>query len=99
RAFVERLDFVTSVGFGDGPGYRDRLRLRGRGPRAVITDLGLLRPDPATCELVLVHVHPGVEVEQVVEATAWPLRVAPDVTQTPPPTGAELAALRALEAA
>ena len=59
RAFVERLDFRTSVGFGDGPGHRERLGLVGRGPTLVITDLGLLRPDPATCELTLTHLHPS----------------------------------------
>jgi glutaconate CoA-transferase subunit B len=44
RTFVERVDFITSVGFGDGPGYRERLGLRGRGPVLVITDLGILNP-------------------------------------------------------
>src|SRR6185295_1175835 len=48
RTFVERLDFRTSVGFGDGPGTRERLGLRGRGVTAVITDLGELEPDPET---------------------------------------------------
>ena len=46
RTFVERVDFVTSVGYGDGPGDRERLGLRGRGPVLVITDLGVLEPDP-----------------------------------------------------
>ena len=76
RAFVERCDFVTSVGFGRGPGDRERLGLRGRGPQIVITDLGILRPDPETCELVLTELHPGCTAEQAVEATGWPLRVA-----------------------
>src|SRR6202161_57434 len=50
RSLVERLAFLTTVGFGDGPGARERLGLRGRGPTAVITDLGVLEPDPQTCE-------------------------------------------------
>src|SRR3954464_8464231 len=53
RTFVERVDFVTSVGYGRGPGDRERLGLRGRGPVLVITDLGVLEPEPSTCELVL----------------------------------------------
>ena len=53
RAFVERLDFVTTVGYGDGPGARERLGLPRRGVTAVVTDLGVLEPDPATCELTL----------------------------------------------
>ena len=51
RTFVEKLDFVTTVGHGDGPGARERLGFRGRGPTAVITDLGVLEPEPGTCEL------------------------------------------------
>ncbi len=51
RTFVEQLDFRTTVGFGDGPGDRERLGFRGRGPTAVITDLGVLEPDPETREL------------------------------------------------
>ncbi|MBA3252164.1 MAG: CoA-transferase subunit beta, partial [Geodermatophilaceae bacterium] len=51
RAFVERVDFVSSMGFGDGPGHRQRLGLRGRGPQTVVTDLGVYRPDPTSCAL------------------------------------------------
>ncbi|MGH3745094.1 MAG: CoA-transferase subunit beta, partial [Mycobacteriales bacterium] len=79
RSFVDRVDFVTSFGFGRGPGERERLGLRGRGPTRVITDLGILEPDPATCELTLTHLHPGVSVEQAREATGWPLAVADGV--------------------
>ena len=99
RAFVERLDFRTTVGYGDGPGARERLGLKGRGVSAVITDLGVLEPDPASCELVLRQVHPGVEVADVVAATGWPLQVAERVEVSPAPTEAELAALRALRTA
>ncbi|WBB98577.1 MULTISPECIES: CoA-transferase [unclassified Solwaraspora] len=96
RTFVDRVDFVTSVGFGAGPGDRQRLGLRGRGPTLVITDLGMLRPDPDTCELTLTQLHPGVGVEQAVAATGWPLKVAADLTTTDEPTPQELAALRQL---
>ncbi len=99
RAFVERLDFVTSMGHGDGGDHRERLGLRGAGPQVVITDLGVLRPDPATKELVLTSVHPGVAVAQVREATGWELRVSDDLAETAPPTAAELDALRNLKAA
>ncbi|HET7487494.1 MAG TPA: CoA-transferase [Acidimicrobiales bacterium] len=98
RTFVDRVGFRTSVGFGDGPGDRKRLRLPGRGPTLVVTDLGLLRPDPDTCELTLVSLHPGVTVEQARNATGWELRVAAGLTETPPPSDEELDALRALQA-
>ena len=99
RAFVDRVDFVTSVGYGSGPGSREALGLRGRGPVRVITDLGVLEPDPETCELTLTRLHPGVGVEQVRAATGWPLAVAGELGRTEPPTDAELAALRELQAA
>jgi len=98
RTFVDRVDFVTSVGFGQGPGDRQRLGLRGSGPRVVITDLGVLTPDPETCELTLVSVHPGATVEQAKAATGWPLAVSPDLSTTDPPTTDELSVLRRLEA-
>lgn len=98
RSFVERVDFVTSVGHGRGPGDRERLGLRGRGPVRVITDLGVLEPDPDTCELVLTALHPGVDAEQARAATGWPLALAGEPARTPAPTDDELRALRALEA-
>ncbi|MGZ4389430.1 MAG: CoA-transferase subunit beta [Gaiellaceae bacterium] len=80
RAFVERLDFVSSVGTK---------------VRVVVTDLGILEPDESG-ELVLTHLHPGATVEQARAATGWALRVAGDLNETEPPTEAELTALRAL---
>ena len=96
RAFVDRVDFITSVGFGRGPGERERLGLRGAGPQMVITDLGIMEPDPETCELVLTHLHPGVMLEQAAEATGWDLGVADDLRTTTPPTVEELDVLRRL---
>jgi len=99
RTFVERCDFVTSVGFGNGPKDRERLGLRGRGPQVVITDLGILRPDPVSYELVLTDLHPGCTVEQAIGATGWPLKLADEVGFTAVPTPEERAALAALKAA
>ncbi len=99
RTFVERVDFVTSFGYGSGPGDRERLGLTGRGPVLVITDLGVLEPDPRTRELTLTSLHPGVTVERAREATGWELAVAAEVATTAPPTALELETLRALEAA
>ncbi len=96
RTFVARLDFRTTVGFGDGPGDRERLGFHGRGPTAVVTDLGVLEPDPDTRELTLTQIHPGVQISQVREATGWDLQVADEPQITPPPTDEELSALREL---
>jgi glutaconate CoA-transferase subunit B len=64
----------------------------------VITDLGVLEPDPESCELRLTHLHPGATVAQAVAATGWPLAVADQVAETDPPSDTELAVLRELEA-
>lgn len=97
RTFVERVDFVTSVGFGTGRGDRERYGFSGRGPRAVITDVGVLEPDPETHEFVLKQLHPGVTVEDARAATGWELAVADTLGRTEEPTALELETLRALE--
>jgi glutaconate CoA-transferase subunit B len=99
RAFVEQVDFITSVGHGSGPGDREKLGLRGKGPTRVITDLGILEPDEQTRELVLTHVHEGITAEMAQEATGWDLKIAGDLQTTEPPTEDELNALRELVAA
>jgi glutaconate CoA-transferase, subunit B len=99
RAFVPKVDFRSSIGFGDGPGHRERLGLRGGGVQLVVTDLGVMRPDPVTCELVMTALHPGVTREQATEATGWPLRFSDDCGVTAAPTDHELSTLAALRAA
>jgi glutaconate CoA-transferase subunit B len=99
RAFVERVDFITSVGFGDGPGARERLGLVGAGPQRIITDLGVLEPDPRTCEMVLTGVYPGVSVSDIKNRTGWDLQISAGLAEIPAPGPAELTALRALVAA
>jgi glutaconate CoA-transferase, subunit B len=84
RAFVDQLDFLSSSG--------ERVS-------AVITDLGILEPDPETRELVLTTLYPGSTVDEAIAATGWPLRIADDVGVVAAPTEDELAALRALEVA
>ncbi|MFG1797672.1 CoA-transferase subunit beta [Nocardia sp. NPDC049149] len=98
KSFVEQVDFITSFGHGRGGGERERLGMWGTGPTRIITDLGIMQPDDRG-ELVLTAVHPGVTVEQVRAATGWELKVAADLVVTAPPSDAELAALRALQAA
>lgn len=98
RSFVRTLDHVTTIGHGTGPATRARLGMPGRGPTAVITDLGILRPSPDTRELTLTDVHPGTTPAQVRAATGWDLRTAPALRTTPEPAPEELAALRALKA-
>jgi glutaconate CoA-transferase subunit B len=96
RTFVAELDFRSTVGQGDGPGSREELGLRGAGVTVVVTDLGVLEPDPETRELTLTSLHPGVTLQQAREATAWPLRSIEGLEVNAPPTATELEALRAL---
>ena len=98
RTFVDRLAFITSVGFGEGGDHRQQLGLPGEGPVGIITDLCIMEPEADTHEFVVTSLHPGVTREQVIENTGWAVRFADGLGETAPPSAAELAALRALEA-
>ncbi len=95
RRFPEKCDFVTGAGFLSGRAERQAKGLRGGGPSAVVTDLGILTPDESG-ELVLTALHAsrGATVEQAVKNTGWPLKVASDLQTTEPPTDEELRLLR-----
>jgi len=97
RSFVEKIDFITSVGHLDGGNARRRLGLPGKGPVGVVTDLCVMTPDPETRELTVTEMHPGVTREQVREATGWPIRFAAEVNRTPEPSAGELEVLRDLQ--
>lgn len=96
RTFVSKLDFCTTVGHGTGPGSRDEHGFLGQGPTAVITDLGVLEPDPETKELTMTALHAGVTPDQAREATGWDLQMSENLAITPAPTREELDALREL---
>jgi glutaconate CoA-transferase, subunit B len=93
RRFPEKVDFATSAGFLNGRAERDAVGVRGGGPQAVVTNLGILTPDESG-EMVLSAIHPGVEVEQVRQNTGWPLKVLDDLRVTEPPSTEELRILR-----
>jgi glutaconate CoA-transferase subunit B len=96
RAFIEKLDFVTSGGHFSGGDSRAKMNLPGKGPTAVITDLGIMTPDETTKELTLTSLHPGVTVEKAIDSTGWALKVAPKLATTEPPSETELRVLRDL---
>jgi glutaconate CoA-transferase subunit B len=96
RAFVKKLDFLTSVGYLDGGDSRKKLGLPGKGPVAVVTDLCVMTPDPTTKELTVTQLHPGVTREQVQKATGWEIRFASTVEHTAVPSDEELRVLRDL---
>lgn len=96
RRFPEKVDYVTSAGFLKGSGERETIGLCGSGPRAVVTDLGILTPDDRG-ELVLAAMHPGVSLDMVQANTGWKIRVSEDLKITPPPTETELRILSELD--
>ncbi len=93
RRFPEKVDFLTSAGYLDGAGEREKAGLRGKGPVGVVTDIGFLEPDPSG-ELILTALHPGKTVEMAKENTGWPLKVAGQLKTTEPVTARELQILR-----
>lgn len=98
RAFVEKLDFITSLGHGKGGDDRKNHGVFTEGPTKVITDLCVMEPDPKTKEMMVASLHPGVTREQVMDATGWRLQFFANVGETPPPSEKELNVLRELHA-
>ncbi len=94
RRFAKKVDFLSSVGFGDGPDYRKKWGLSGGGPRWVISPLAVMDFDEQTKQMRLKSVHPGVSVDQVVENTSFELIIPKDVPTTPLPSDEELHILR-----
>jgi len=101
RRLRERVDFVTSPGYGypdaqgpAGAAWRKRVGLPRGGPSALITTLAVFTFDPETGEAVLSSYHPGTTIAQVQEQTGWHLRVALRAQETIPPTEEELRVIR-----
>ena len=97
RAFVERVDFVTSPGHLDGPGRREELGIPGLGPQLVVTDKCVFGFDEESKEMVLERVHPGVSIEEMRAEVGWELRLSEDLGETDAPSEEELALVRKLE--
>jgi glutaconate CoA-transferase, subunit B len=97
RTFVPKVDFRSAMGYGDGPGHRERLQLIGGGPSKVFTDLAVLDFHPESKEMRVVSLHPGVTRDQIVEATGFDLLWPDDVAVTPAPTAEELSWVREID--
>jgi glutaconate CoA-transferase subunit B len=98
RGFVEKLDFITSLGHGEGGDHRARLGVNTKGPTRLITDLGVFEPDPISKEMTVASIHPRVTREEIDRNTGWTVKYAADVTTTRAPCAEELATLRELHA-
>lgn len=93
RRFPEKVDFCTSAGFIHGQGERQAAGLRGKGPQAIVTDLGIMEPD-ATGELIITALHPGIQIQQMKNNTGWDLKAASEIRVTELPNEQELRILR-----
>jgi len=98
RGFVDKIDFYTSFGHGEGGDHRKRLGIPTEGPALLITDLAIWEPDPVTKEFTVMSVHPGVTRDQVQETVGWDVKFADGAGETIAPTAEELDILRDLHA-
>jgi glutaconate CoA-transferase, subunit B len=98
RSMVEKIDFFTSFGHGEGGDHRQRLGITTKGPTLLITDLAIWRPDAETKEFTVTSLHRGVTRAMVEESCGWTVRFADDLGETPVPTELELGTLRDLQA-
>lgn len=94
RAFVEKLDFMTSPGHLDGGSARQHLGLPGSGPQLVITDRALFDFDNEDHEMTLIEVAPGETAVTIQADVSWPLRISPNLKEMTPPTAVEFAIIR-----
>ncbi len=97
RGLVEKLDFYTSFGHGDGGDHRRRLGIRTAGPALLITDLAVWEPDPETKEFTVVSLHRGVTRRMVQDTCGWTVRFSDRLEETPQPSELELGTLRDLQ--
>ena len=96
HGFVEKVDFITSLGHGKTGKEREQLGIKTKGPSKLITDLCMMETHPETKEFVVTSIHPGVTREQIQENTGWTVTYADNVIETAAPTGLELSVLRDL---
>ncbi|WP_088343768.1 MULTISPECIES: CoA-transferase subunit beta [Rhodomicrobium] len=98
RSFVEKLEFVTTLGHGSGGTSRRDFGVTSKGPTKIFTDLCLMEPDPETKELTVTSLYPGATRETIQAKCGWPLKFAALLREELPPSAAELAALREMHA-
>ena len=98
RTFVKRLPFITTPGYLDGPGARERAGLPADcGPYRVITQFGVFGFDEATKQICLLTLHPGVTVEDVQANSEFPILIPGETVYNEPPTRDEQRILREID--
>lgn len=97
KRFVEQVDYISSPGYLEGGDARARYGFVGGGPSAIVTTLGILRPQPQTKEFELTGWFAFTGVDEIRASTGWDLKVAANARVLPEPSAAELAALRRVD--
>lgn len=95
RRFTQKVDFLTSIGFGDGSAdYREKAGVSGAGPYRVITNQALFGFDDSTRRMVLLEVAPGKTAGEIQNLVGFDLLISPDLKQMVEPTSEDLRLLR-----
>jgi acyl CoA:acetate/3-ketoacid CoA transferase beta subunit len=95
RTFVDTLDFLTTPGYLDGPGARERMGLpEETGPYRVITQLGVFDFDATSKRLRLISLHPGVRLEEVQANSQFEILLPEKIGISAEPSDKDLELLR-----
>lgn len=97
KRFTEKVDYITTPGYLEGGNARERYQFVGGGPVAIITTLGILRPEPLTKEFLLDSYFPFSGIEEMKQQTGWNLKIFPGAKVVPEPSARELEILRAID--
>ncbi len=97
KRFLQKVDYISSPGYLTGGDLRELYGFPGKGPSAVVTTLGILRPDPQSRELMLSEYFEFCDPEDIQQETGWKLRISPRIRVTQPPTAHELEVLRRVD--
>jgi glutaconate CoA-transferase, subunit B len=97
KRFTDKVTYISSPGYLEGGDARARHGFVGGGPSAIVTTLGILRPEPETNEFVLDGWYEFSSAEEIIASTSWPLKVRAGATVIAPPDAGELASLRRVD--
>ncbi len=88
--FVEKVDYITSPGYGNGGTWREENGLIRGGPSTVITTMGVLKFDKESKEMILESIHPGIVIDDIINNTGWKLNISENLKETKMPSEHEL---------
>jgi glutaconate CoA-transferase, subunit B len=95
QTFVSKVDFLTTAGYLEGPGSREKAGLpRGTGPYRIVTQLGIYGFHPESKRVQLMSVHPGETVESVQANSSFEILLPDKVETSPTPPPEYLKLLR-----